>query len=180
MRTAVLILFLSASCFLHSEAQTNVNGISPDLYLPQLRLSETNLFRDKPVIAYRFTQEQLARMSRTKLETNRFVAYLEKKWPIERLKSYCSRKNTFPADYQNLVPQKCPIETDLYKGKARGFDRVWVYVSEDDGQATYIGDAGSKWHRWTYSINVSHGKRHWVIIEQLPNDFVDSSLYDPK
>jgi hypothetical protein len=107
------------------------------------------------------------------LETNRLVAYLEQKWPVEHLKAYCTKTNTFPKGYQNLVALRCPIETDLHKGKAYGFDRVWVYVSEDDGRAT-------KWHRWTYSINVNRGKHYWVIIEQLPNDFVDSSRYDPK
>jgi hypothetical protein len=60
------------------------------------------------------------------------------------------------------------------------FDRVWVYLSEDDGKAAYIEEAVSGWHRWVYWINVTRAERHWVIIEQLPNDFVDSSRYDPK
>ena len=79
-----------------------------------------------------------------------------------------------------MVASRCPVEADLHKGKAHGFDRVWVYVSEDNGRNTYFEETGRKWHRWTYSVNVESDKRHWVIIEQLPNDFVDSPRYDPK
>jgi hypothetical protein len=181
MRSPILFVLISACAVLRSAAQTtNADRVVPDPYIPKLRTIETNAFIGKPAAAYRFTEGQLARMARTKLETNRLVAYLDQKWPVERLKAHCSKTNTFPNGFQNLVTIKCPIETDLHKGKATGFDRVWVYVSEDDGHGTYIEEAGSGWHRWTYSINVTRGKRHWVIIEQLPNDFVDSSRYDPK
>jgi len=181
MRSSVLFVLISACSVLRSAAQTtNLDRVVPDPYIPKLRTIETNAFIGKPATAYRFSEEQLARMAGTKLETNRLVVYLEQKWPVERLKAHCSKTNTFPKNYQNLVAIRCPIDTDLYKGRATGFDRVWVYVSEDDGHATYIEEAGSEWHRWTYSINVTRGKRHWVIIERLPNDFVDSSRYDPR
>jgi len=181
MRTLILFALISLGGFLHCDAQTtNASGVAPNPYLPKLRIAETNAFTGEPATAYRFTEEQLARMTRTKLETNRLVAYLEQRWPVERLKAYCAKTNTFPEGYQNLVAHRCPVESDLHKRRAHGFDRVWVYVSEDDGRATYFEEAGTKWHRWKYSINVRRGKRHWVIIEQLPNDFVDSSRYDPK
>ena len=181
MRTLILFVLVSVSGVLSCDAEsTNVGGAGSDPYLPKLRIESTNAFAGGPATAYRFTEEQLARMARTKLETNRLVAYLEQKWPVERLKAYCTRTNSWPKDYQNLVPQRRPIESDLHKGQSQSFDRVWVYLSEDDGRNTYFEEAGTKWHRWTYSINVTRGKRHWVIIEQLPNDFVDSSRYDPK
>jgi hypothetical protein len=81
-------------------------------------------------------------MSRTKLGTNRFVAYLEHRWPIKRLRAYCVPKNELPESWQNLVVAKLALETELYAGKVTGFDRIWVYVSEDDGHDTYFEDAG--------------------------------------
>ena len=79
---------------------------------------------------------------------------------------------------QNLVALKCPLETDLFKGKVTGFDRIWVYVSEDDGKNTYFEDAGRNWHRWTYSLHIVQGTKHWAIIEELPNDFMDSAKFN--
>lgn len=175
----LILLFVSVLCFLRCEAQTNT-VMAADPYIPKLRTTERIEINGGLLTVYRFTEEQLARMAGTKLETNRLVAYLETKWSVERLKAYCTKANRFPKNHQNLVALNCPVEADLHKGGAHGFDRIWVYVSEDNGQGTYIESAGSNWHRWTYSINVMRGTRHWVIVENLPNDFVDSSRYDPK
>jgi hypothetical protein len=177
----VVLLFAALVC-LSLSCQTR-NG-PEDPYVPKLQLVETNDFTGKPEVAYRFTEEQLNRMAQTKLETNRLVAYLENRWPIERLQAFCVPTNRFPEMAQNLVAYNCPIETDLYKGKAHGFDRIWVYVSQDDGQdngrkVTYVGEAGTHWHRWECSLNIVRGGSHWVIGVTLPNDFMDSPKYDP-
>lgn len=158
---------------------SNSNSPASDPYIPALRVTETNLFPKTPTFAYRFTEEQLARMARTKLDTNRFLSYVERRWPVERLQAYCVSTNIFPELCQNLVAENCPLDTDLYKGKAGGFDRVSVYVSQDNGRATYFGEAGTSWHRWVYSLNTQRGSNHWVIIEDLPNDFMDSAKFDP-
>jgi hypothetical protein len=174
--------FLSAIVFsavVASGQISNTNLPARDPYIPALRVIETNLFSRTPTVAYRFAEEQLARMSRTKLDTNRFLLYVERRWSIERLRAYCVSTNKFPEGRQNLVAENCPLDTDLYKGKSDGFDRIWVYVSEDDGHATYVGEAGTSWHRWTYSLNTKRGNDHWVIGEQLPNDFMDSAKFDP-
>jgi hypothetical protein len=181
MRTLVLLAVILVGGFLRCDAQnTNGAGAAPDPYLPKLRIAGTNSLIGGTTTGYRFSDEQLQRMARTKLETNRLIAYLEQRWPVERLKAHCTKTNTFPDGHQNLVAYKCPVETDLHKQRARGFDRVWVYVSEDDGRGTYQDESAAKWHRWTYSLNVERGSRRWVIIEPLPNDFMDSSRYDPR
>jgi hypothetical protein len=54
------------------------------------------------------------------------------------------------------------------------FDKIYVYVNDDDGRSNYFGEAGTKWNRWEYSLNIFRGHDHWVIIECLPNDFVDN------
>jgi hypothetical protein len=150
-----------------------------DKYIPALQITETNLFNGKPRIAYRFSEAQLALMARSKLETNRVVAHVERRWPLQRLRAYCVPTNAFPHNHQNLGAEICPMKTEIHKGKGAGLGRMWVYVAEDDGRGTYIGEAGTRWHRWTYSLNVEQGTNHWVIIEQLPNDFMDSPRYDP-
>ena len=174
-----ILFFVSVLCFLRCEAQTNT-VITGDPCIPKLRTTEKIEINGGLLTVYRFTEDQLSRMEGTKLETNRLVAYLEKKWSVERLKAYCTKSNRFPKNHQNLVALNCPVETDLHKGRVHDFDRIWVYVSEDNGRGTYIESVRSNWHRWTYSINLMRGKRHWVIFEDLPNDFVDSSRYDPK
>jgi hypothetical protein len=146
-----------------------------DPYTPKLQIVETNPFSGKPGVAYRFTEEQLARMSRTKLETNRFVSYVNRRWPIERLQAYCVPLNQRPELWQNLVSKNTVLQMDLYKAESTGFDRVWVYVDQDDGKNTYFEEAGRNWRRWTYSLNVRKGARDWVIIEELPKDFMDST-----
>ena len=176
MRASAFLLLLFC-CLLGCRTQTvreEVTGRDP--YTPQIRINETNAFTGEPGIAYRFTEEQLARMASTPLETNKFVTYVEKRWPVERLQAHCVASNTLPPMAQNLVAQPC-VQTELFKGKPTGFEKVWVYVAEDDGRNTYFEDAGTKWHRWTYSLNIERGGSHWVIIEQLPNDFMDSPKY---
>ncbi len=178
MRTSFLLMLFPLAALVGCQTRNPGSASAQDPYTPKLRISETNDFTGKPGVAYRFTEEQLARMARTKLETNRFLAYLERRWPVERLQAYCVRANERPDNVQNLVVAKCTLETDLYKNKFQGVDRIWVYVSEDDGNNTsYFEDAGSKWHRWVYSLNIERGKKHWTIIEQLPNDFMDTANY---
>jgi hypothetical protein len=160
-----------AACHAQSQSKPPLGEQS---YLPALRVTETNVFNGKPETAYRFSSAQIALMARTKLETNRVVAYVERCWPLQRLRAYCVSTNVFPEGYQNLVAYNCAVETEVHKGRSAGLGRIWVYVSEDDGRNTYFGEAGTKWHRWTYSLNVERGTNHWVIIEELPNDFMDS------
>ena len=86
------MVLISVSALLHCDAQTtNVAAAASDSYLPKLRIAETNAFTGRPATAYRFTEEQLAHMARTKLETNRLVVHLEERWPVERLKAYCTK-----------------------------------------------------------------------------------------
>ncbi|HEX5219918.1 MAG TPA: hypothetical protein VFZ59_10145 [Verrucomicrobiae bacterium] len=171
MRTAAFFLLLF--CFLLG---CRTQTAPKRAYTPRIRIAETNDFTGEPGIAYRFTEEQLAHMARTRLETNKFVSYVEKRWPIKRLQAYCVADNTRPPLWQNLVAQPC-VETELFKGKTTGFDKVWVYVGEDDGRNTYFEETGTRWHRWTYSLNIERAGSQWVIIEQLPNDFMDSPNY---
>ena len=168
---SVFVFALLVAC--HAQSQSTPSA-SEQRYLPALRVTETNVFSGKPETAYRFTSAQLALMGSTKLETNRVVTYVERRWPLERLRTYCVSTNLFPQGYQNLVAYNPPVETEVHKGRSAGLGRIWVYVSEDDGHNTYFGEAGTKWHRWTYSLNVERGTNHWVIIEQLPNDFMDA------
>lgn len=174
-QSIVLVFAFLAAC--HAQNQSNPPA-SEEKYLPGLRIMETNFFSNKPETAYRFSNAQLALMARTKLETNRVVVYVERRWTLERLRAYCVPTNVFPEGSQNLVAYNCPVETEVYKGRSAGFGRIWVYVGEDDGHNTYFGEAGTRWHRWTYSLNVERGANHWVIIEELPNDFMDSPKYD--
>lgn len=149
-----------------------------DPFTPALAVSQTNDFTGKPGIAYRFTEEQRTRMAHTNLETNRFLVYLERRWPLKRLQAYCVPAREHSDLWQNLVPVKTVLEADLYQGEVTGFDKVWVYVSQDDGDnTTYFEDAGRNWHRWEYSLNIKKADHYWVIIEQLPNDFMDSPKY---
>ena len=88
--------------------------------------------------AYWFSDAQLARMAQSPLDAARFVAYVENKWTITRLQEHCVSTNRFQRGYQNLVAMERPVDTEIHKGKAHGFDKVWVYVSEDSGKGTYF------------------------------------------
>jgi hypothetical protein len=162
-------------------AQPTEGEVENNPYIPQLPVVLKNDRTGEPYIAYRFTEEQLARMARTKLDAKRLVAYLERKWTVEHLKAYCVEKNMRTRDQQNLVAFNIPVNTDLHKGVSHGFDHVLVYVSDEDKQETYSSaDLAKNFHRWIYSINVTRGESNWAIIEALPNDFMDSSKYDPR
>lgn len=142
-------------------------------YLPQPVVGEAD--------SYRHTDEQRARMARSPLQAERFVPYIEHLWSLKRLRAYCVPKNVMPKDVQNLVVEHLALKTDLFQGQDTGFDRISVYVDDDDGRATYVGKASqTQWHRWTYSLNVKRGKDFWVIIATLPNDFMDSEEYRAK
>jgi hypothetical protein len=53
--------------------------------------------------SYRFSKAQLAEMARTPLDRSMFVQYVEAKWPLDKLKAYCTKANLLQD--QNLVPQ---------------------------------------------------------------------------
>src|SRR5258708_3578115 len=159
----ILVLLLLAAAT-GCKTTNPVNSSALDPYTPKQRTTETTLFSDKPETVYCFTQDHLTRMSHTRLDTNRVVRYLEYRWPIQRLSKYCVETNTWPEGHQNLVAHNCTVETDLHRANTGGFDRIWVYVDQDDGHSTNVGEAGAKWHRWTFSLNVQRGFKHWVII----------------
>lgn len=146
-------------------------------YAPELHSEEVLRSNQASVTVYRFSDRQLEQMAKTKLDTNRFIAYIEKRWPLERLEAFCVRSNLWPRGYQNLVAINCPIDAEIHRDKKHRFDRITVYVSEDDGQGAYVEGAGWNWHRWKYSLNVNRKRDHWGIIEVLPNDFMDSPQY---
>jgi hypothetical protein len=150
----------------------------PDPYAPELHAVEETPLGGGLMTAYWFSDAQLSRMAQSKLDTNRFIAYVERKWSLTRLQEFCVKSNRWPVGYQNLVALKCPIDVQLHKGIPHEFDRIWVYVSEDDGRGKYYGGAGWNWHRWKYSLNVVRKRSLWAIIEELPNDFMDSPAYD--
>lgn len=167
------LCFVSAVLLLGSTTEGWAQSQPKDSYLPQLVAGKSN--------EYRFTDEQLARMARSSLQADRFVDYIEHRWPLERLQTFCVPRNIWPEGAQNLVFENVKVSTDLFKGKKTGFDRIWVYVDQDDGQnTTYSGTTGTNWHRWIYSLNVQRGEKFWVIIETLPNDFMDSERYRVK
>ena len=112
-------------------------------------------------------------MAKTPLKRDLFVHYIEAKWPLAKIKAFCTPENRFP-DVQNLVGQNEWGEIPLYEGQQHDFDRICVYVSEDDGKSIYFGTAGTDWKRWEYSLNITRGKEQWTVIETLPNDLVDN------
>jgi len=130
-------------------------------YLPSVREGD----------GYRFSAAQLERMAKTPLKRDLFVHYIEAKWPLAKIKAFCTPENVFP-DVQNLVGSNEWRDIPLYDGQ-HDFDRIFVYVSEDDGKSIYFGTAGTDWKRWEYSLNIIRGKDQWTVIETLPNDLVD-------
>jgi hypothetical protein len=177
MKPRYALVILLSGALTGCETRKGATATGEDPYAPKLKIAETNFFSGRPEVAYRFTTGQLALMARTKLDTNRFLTYIERRWPVERLASHCAPTNTWLEIWQNLVPVKFLFEVEVHKGKAPAFDRFWVYVGEDDGHNTYFGEAGTKWHRWSYSLNMRRATDHWAIIEELPNDFMDSAAY---
>jgi hypothetical protein len=126
--------------------------------------------------SHRFSDAQLKRLAETPLDRELFVRYIEAKWPLDKLRAYCTPENLWP-ECQNLVPQNLCFnewEIPLHRDRQHEFDRVYVYVSDDGGKSNYFGSAATDWRRWEYSLNVYRGKHYWVIIESLPNDFMDN------
>jgi len=149
---------LLASC-----TKTDTDGSSK--YSPSIRNGDS----------YRFSELQLKRMAETHLDRDSFLRYVETKWPISRLKAYCTPENRWPGECQNLVKLNDLFgDIAVHEGKSDRFDRIYVYVCEDDGKNNYYGEAGTEWKRWEYSLNVCRGQDRWAIIECLPNDFVDN------
>jgi len=127
--------------------------------------------------SYRFSKAQLAEMARTPLDRSLFLQYVETKWPLDKLKSYCTKENIWPEGYQNLVATHLCFhewEIPVHKGKKHDFDKIFVYVSDDGGESNYYGSLAKTWRRWDYSLNVIRGKDCWAIIESLPNDFMNN------
>jgi hypothetical protein len=181
-RRCLLVFTLSVFARACQGAPSEQGKPVSDPYLPSIQVDWTGSFQGvtNKGVAYRFSAAQLAAMSNTKLDLKRVRAYMERTWPIDRLKAFCVPTNIFPSDYQNLVPVKFAGETDIHNARAAGFDRIWVYLSQDDGKDTeYVGTAGTDWHRWKYSLNMKRGMTYWVIMGVLPNDFMDSDKYKP-
>ena len=134
--------------------------------------------------SHRFSESQLKEMAKMPLDRGLFLRYIEAKWPLDRVKTFCVPEHRFPEGEQNLVPDKLCFgewEIPVHKGKQHDFDRIYVYVSEDDGKSNYYGSVTPDWHQWEYSLNIVRGKDHWAIIESLPNDFMDNpAKYLPK
>lgn len=149
-----------------------------DPYLPSRQI-RTEGPSGEPEIGYQFSKAQIAALARVKMDTNRLSAYLEARWPVERLVAYCTPTNLWPEFSQNLVALGSVFATEIHKTQKHPFDRIFVYGSSDDGKGTYLAEAGSQWRRWRYSLNIYQGTNHWAIIEPLPNDFMDSPKYDP-
>jgi len=114
-------------------------------------------------------------MARTPLDRSLFLQYVETQWPLDKLKSFCTKANLLQD--QNLVPQNLCFnewEIPVHEGKQHGFDKIFVYVSDDGGESNYYGSLAKTWRRWDYSLNMVRGKDHWAIIDSLPNDFMDN------
>jgi tetratricopeptide (TPR) repeat protein len=129
-----------------------------------------------------FSEAQLKEMAKTSLDETLFVRYIEAKWPVSRLKNYCTKDNRWPSGDvtndipapQNLVGKYRSDNLPVHKDTHAGFDNIYVYVCEDDGKDfCYVGSSMTDWRRWEYSLNIFRGKDHWAIIEDLPNDFMD-------
>ncbi|MCE5267519.1 MAG: tetratricopeptide repeat protein [Planctomycetaceae bacterium] len=143
-----------------------------------------------PSVNYRnvsasFSDAQVKEMAKTSLDHKLFLQYIEIRWPLDKLKIYCTPERRFPDTCQNLVGDTCFPETlTVHAGHHDGFDKISVYACHDegmDGKCSYAGSLMSDWRRWDYSLNMIRGKDHWVIIESLPNDFMDNpSKYLPR
>ena len=135
-----------------------------------------------------FSDAQLKEMAKTSLNQTLFVRYIEAEWPVSRLKNYCTKGNRWPSGSvdddipapQNLTGMGRHMSDDLpvHRDNHAGFDGIYVYVCEDDGENSGPGGPvsyanPSDWRRWEYSLNIFRGKDHWAIIESLPNDFMD-------
>ena len=144
-----------------------------DPYAPEICSIETNgVLKGTPF--YHFSEEQFQHMAHTPLDAQKFIRYLEAKWPVDRIRKFCKPTNVGRDDYQNLVPLKLLFETNIHTAVRHEFDDIYVYVSEDDGNdRAYYGEAGTRWHRWSYSLNIHKSTMGWAIIEHLPNDFMD-------
>ena len=51
---------------------------------------------------HRFSEAQLKQMARTPLDRGLFLRYLEAKWPLSKLKAYCTAKNLLPEASVNM------------------------------------------------------------------------------
>lgn len=148
-----------------------------DPYVPAVRSVATNgVFKGSPI--YQFSEEQLKHMEATPLDQHKFIRYLEEKWTLDRIRSSCKPANEWRDGLQNLTRADFFFETDIHTTVRHEFDRIYVYVcdyagSNQPAHALYPGSAGTDWHRWTYSLNMSKSNAHWAIIEDLPNDFMD-------
>ena len=156
------VIFIA--CLLLSSCSSSDSGESSE-YLPSIRDGDS----------YRFSTAQLERMVKTPLKRDLFLRYMEAKWPLTKIMSFCTPENRWPELMQNLVKHNDQFgDVPLYEGQQHDFDKIFVYVCEDDGKSNYFGLAGTKWKRWEYSLNIVRNKDHWAIIEHLPNDFTDN------
>lgn len=167
-----VLLFL-ASCGGQNDPSVPCGG-QDDPYVPSIRLSNAS-----GETYYRFSEDQLERMKKTPLDRDLFLRFIENQWPPNRLRSYCTPENKWDPLEQNLVADRLLFgswEIPVHNGKELEYDRLYVYVGEETGGHNYYGEAGTKWKRWTYSLNIEKGTDQWVIIDDLPNDLVDNPV----
>ena len=76
--------------------------------------------------SHRFSEAQLKQMAKTPLDQGLFLRYVEAKWPIGRLKAFCTREHRWPPGMQNLVPDNLCFnewEIPIHKANATGSTR---------------------------------------------------------
>jgi len=136
-------------------------------YRPEVFVSEDSICK-----YYRFSETQLAHMRATPLDHGRFSRYIHAKWPLSKIRRFCTPENRWPEGYQNLVGNHI-YESTLHTNINHDFDTIYVYVCEDKGTHTYSDGVRKRWTRWDYSLNFQISNDWWVVIESLPNDFMD-------
>ena len=122
---------------------------------------------------WKFSKSQLEHMHKVPLDTARFLKYLQQKWTLDRIRRYCIPQNRFPEAWQNLVGNEV-FRSSLYTNAPNEFAEILVYVCDDYESCLYSDGAKREWNRWTYSLNISSSNAVWVIIETLPNNFMDA------
>ena len=80
--------------------------------------------------------------------------FLEQRWPLEAIKTFCIPERRHNNMYQNLVAGfDGPVvwKGKLYQGIETGFDDISWYANSKNGRAT------------TYSLNVERGDDFWLL-----------------
>ena len=78
-----------------------------------------------------------------------FKAYLEKRWPVARIKEFCASHQ--PDSMQGLVFEKLNYGSLMHDGQARDCGRVYWYACSDDRR------------HWSYSVVVPASQGDWEL-----------------